>query len=172
MNLGTRAHALQERPPAQQAPAHHERTDMSRTWRWRTLSAVATGAMALVAVSLGGPLAATASAATPTAATPTAVTQLVPPCGQGGGPNKFEVFDNPNFSGACQDATKAVPDESDPVFNFNDKLSSVVNNTDTEMCLFVDSNFGSISFRSEPHTKLASIGDPFNNSISSIEPCP
>lgn len=106
---------------------------MSRTRRWRALAAAATGTMAVVVVTLSGPVAGTAFAATPT--TPTAASQLVPPCGDGGGPGKFEVFDNPNFTGLCQDATKPVADESDPVFNFNDKVSSVVNNTDTEMVL-------------------------------------
>ena len=65
-----------------------------------------------------------------------------------------------------------MKDFSLPIFGFDDKVSSVVNNTDTAMCLFVGRDFTSISYRSEPHSSRKRIKEPFDNSISSIAPCP
>ncbi|WP_326835005.1 peptidase inhibitor family I36 protein [Amycolatopsis rhabdoformis] len=86
-----------------------------------------------------------------------------------------EVFLDANFSGqgALIGDGQAMPDFGKFVgstTSFQDKVSSIINESDHDYCFFVDNNFRGISLPEPAHTREGSIG-AFNDKLSSARIC-
>jgi hypothetical protein len=79
------------------------------------------------------------------------------------------LFDNDNFNG---DSYRTVAGGS---FNvpgfFNDRTTSVFNNSGINYCFFKDANFSGLSFGLNAGVRTSNVGTVFNDSITSFKPC-
>jgi Peptidase inhibitor family I36 len=83
---------------------------------------------------------------------------------------QFDIFNQANFQGGFAQVTGVTVDDLASV-DLNDLVSSAVNNSDQQMCLYTDAHFSGSAIKFPPHTQIQQFDRTLNDRVSSVRPC-
>jgi len=86
-----------------------------------------------------------------------------------GRPNELTVYEGANFRGEFTSLEGSFSDFAK--VDLNDKVTSIANNTGTDMCFWTDANFQGSEVKVPAGVTVAQLSQPFDDKISSEKQC-